>query len=90
VKVYFFSIQDSHSSNLEEIIKMKGSAIVFAACVASASAFAPTSQPKFDTSLNESLFAKIANMDLWAPVKESNDYGARNKKNVSYSLSLCC
>ena len=25
-------------------------------------------------------------MDLFEPVKEQNDYGARNKKNVSYSL----
>jgi len=62
---------------------MKLSSVVIAACVASASAFAPASQPKFDTSLNESLFAKIANMDLWAPVKDSNDYGARAKKNLT-------
>lgn len=27
--------------------------------------------------------SQIANMDLWAPVKDSNEYGARNKKNVS-------
>lgn len=41
-----------------------------------------TSTGRSSTALSESLFTKIANMDLFAPVKDQNDYGARNKKNV--------
>merc|ERR1712087_946260 len=55
---------------------------LFTGLLASAAAFAPSAQPKFSTALNESIFAKIANMDLWAPVSSSNEYGARNKKNL--------
>ena len=70
---------------------MKVTAILIAASVASASAFVPsngraTSAPS--TQLNESLFKKISNMDLWAPVADSNDYGARaNKKIVTGKLT---
>merc|ERR1711966_525548 len=28
------------------------------------------------------LFTKVSNLDLWAPVAKSNEYGAREKKNV--------
>merc|ERR1712032_1601091 len=52
---------------------------------ASASAFAPASPPvksSTTTALNESLFKKVSNLDLWAPVKDSNTYGARSKKNL--------
>jgi hypothetical protein len=31
----------------------------------------------------KSLFRTISEMDLFAPVKTQNDYGARSKKNVS-------
>jgi hypothetical protein len=61
---------------------MKVSAVLIAASVASASAFVPAPQTPQSTQLNESLFRKIANLDLWEPVKNSNDYGARNNKNV--------
>ena len=61
---------------------MKTSALLIAATVASASAFAPAPKAPQSTQLNESLFKKISNMDLWAPVADSNDYGARGKKNI--------
>ena len=64
---------------------MKVSALIIAASVASASAFAPSAGGKVSSSatqLNESLFKKISNMDLWAPVADSNDYGARSKKKI--------
>lgn len=61
---------------------MKVSAVLIAASVASASAFVPASKAPQSTQLNESLFRKISNMDLWAPVADSNEYGARAKKNV--------
>eukprot|EP00584_Thalassiosira_punctigera_P002450 CAMPEP_0172541242 /NCGR_PEP_ID=MMETSP1067-20121228/12072_1 /TAXON_ID=265564 ORGANISM="Thalassiosira punctigera, Strain Tpunct2005C2" /NCGR_SAMPLE_ID=MMETSP1067 /ASSEMBLY_ACC=CAM_ASM_000444 /LENGTH=160 /DNA_ID=CAMNT_0013327243 /DNA_START=1012 /DNA_END=1494 /DNA_ORIENTATION=+ len=61
---------------------MKTSAFVIAASVASASAFAPAPKAASSTALNESLFKKISNMDLWAPVADSNDYGGRSKKNL--------
>ena len=61
---------------------MKVSAILAAASVASASAFVPSPQTPQSTQLNESLFKKISNLDLWAPVADSNEYGARSKKNL--------
>jgi hypothetical protein len=58
-------------------------AFILAASLASASAFVPAPQTPQSTQLNESFFKKISNMDLWEPVKNSNDYGARNNKKVS-------
>merc|ERR1719275_278276 len=58
---------------------------VAATAISSASAFAPASPPvksSTSTALNESLFKKVSNLDLWAPVSTSNQYGARSKKNV--------
>lgn len=62
---------------------MKASTIlVAAATVASASAFAPAPKAPVSTELNESFFSKISNMDMWAPIADSNNYGARGKKNL--------
>lgn len=61
---------------------MKTTAVLVAASLASASAFVPAPKAPVTTELNESIFKKISNMDLWAPVADSNDYGARGKKNV--------
>jgi len=60
---------------------MKTTAFIIAASVASASAFAPATQGPTSTQLN-GLFKTISDMDLWAPVSDSNDYGARGKKNL--------
>ena len=60
---------------------MKTSALIIAASVASASAFVPAAKAPVSTELN-GLFKTISDMDLWAPVSDSNDYGARNKKNT--------
>ena len=65
---------------------MKTTAIVSVALVASAQAFAPASQGRAGSQLNESLFDKISNMDLFAPKADQNTYGARNNKNVSIVL----
>ena len=63
---------------------MKTSAAIVLACIASTSAFAPSNNgARPSTSLNKSLFKTIAEMDLFAPVADQNDYGARGKKNVS-------
>ena len=55
------------------------------AVVASASAFAPNlAAPKISTTaLNakKTIFQSIVGMDLFAPDKEVNDYGARNRKS---------
>jgi hypothetical protein len=51
--------------------------------VAAVQGFAPNSQGRSVSQLNESLFDKVANMDLFAPKKDQNTYGARNKKDVS-------
>mmetsp|Transcript_47120 Transcript_47120/g.98802 ORF Transcript_47120/g.98802 Transcript_47120/m.98802 type:complete len:85 (+) Transcript_47120:171-425(+) len=62
---------------------MKACTVFFAAAsVASAAAFVPagTSSQQSSTQLNESFFKKISNLDLWAPVVDSNNYGARGKK----------
>ena len=62
---------------------MKFSALLVAASVATASAFVPsTRSASSSTQLNESIFKKISNLDLWAPVADSNDYGARGKKKI--------
>ena len=61
---------------------------VFVASLAAASAFAPAQTGRVETSLaaeeKKPFFNAVFGMDLWTPVKDQNDYGARNKKNVSY------
>eukprot|EP00526_Cylindrotheca_closterium_P023492 CAMPEP_0113631394 /NCGR_PEP_ID=MMETSP0017_2-20120614/16314_1 /TAXON_ID=2856 /ORGANISM="Cylindrotheca closterium" /LENGTH=170 /DNA_ID=CAMNT_0000541901 /DNA_START=21 /DNA_END=533 /DNA_ORIENTATION=- /assembly_acc=CAM_ASM_000147 len=44
--------------------------------------FAPQEAGRPSTEIN-SLFDNIANMDLFAPVKDQNDYGARSKKKLA-------
>lgn len=62
---------------------MKASTIlVAAATLSSASAFAPAPKAPQSTELHESIFTKLSNMDLWAPVSDSNNYGARGRKNI--------
>ena len=51
--------------------------------VAAVQGFAPASQGRAGSLLQESLFDKVAQMDLFAPKKDQNTYGARNKKDVS-------
>merc|ERR1719446_1522297 len=61
-------------------------ALVAAACVANASAFAPsTNGARQSTELFEkkTFFKSVFDMDLFAPKADQNDYGARNKKNLS-------
>ncbi len=75
------SYPQDHSNHLHTT--MKYSALLVAASVATASAFAPsTRSAPSSTQLNESLFKKISNLDLWAPVSNSNDYGARSNKKI--------
>lgn len=57
-------------------------AVSVLAVVASVQGFAPVSQGRVGTQLQETLFDKVFGMDLFAPVKDQNDYGARAKKNV--------
>ena len=63
---------------------MKTAAVVTAALIGSASAFAPQQAGRPTTSLAEkkSIAARIFDMDLFAPVADQNDYGARAKKNL--------
>ena len=69
---------------------MKSTVAVTVACLASASAFAPSTDGRVCTSLaaakegKKSLFKTISEMDLFAPNKDVNDYGARNTKSVSH------
>jgi hypothetical protein len=65
---------------------MKTTAVIAAGLVASAQGFTPSPQGRVTgTQLSESLFDKVFGMDLFNPVKDQNDYGARVKKNVSRS-----
>eukprot|EP00538_Stauroneis_constricta_P012236 CAMPEP_0119558400 /NCGR_PEP_ID=MMETSP1352-20130426/10763_1 /TAXON_ID=265584 /ORGANISM="Stauroneis constricta, Strain CCMP1120" /LENGTH=152 /DNA_ID=CAMNT_0007605749 /DNA_START=26 /DNA_END=484 /DNA_ORIENTATION=+ len=50
--------------------------------LAAVSAFAPMQQGRASTDMN-ALFDRIFNMDLFEPVKDQNDYGARNKKKLA-------
>lgn len=69
---------------------MKTTCAFVIAGLASASAFAPaTSGARASTQLAEkkpTIFTTIFGMDLFAPNKEVNDYGARNNKKVSASV----
>jgi hypothetical protein len=62
---------------------MKTSTIIAFAIVAGAQGFVPTSQGRAASQLSETLFDKVIGMDLFAPVKDQNNYGARANKNVS-------
>jgi hypothetical protein len=63
---------------------MKTVAVITLGLVASAQAFAPSStQGRANTQLSESLFDSIFGLDLFAPKKDQNNYGARGKKDVS-------
>lgn len=67
---------------------MKSTAVLVAGLVASAQGFAPATQGRVTgTQLSESLFDKIFGMDLFAPVKDQNEYGARSRKNVSRKMA---
>eukprot|EP00429_Kryptoperidinium_foliaceum_P013171 CAMPEP_0176031968 /NCGR_PEP_ID=MMETSP0120_2-20121206/15771_1 /TAXON_ID=160619 /ORGANISM="Kryptoperidinium foliaceum, Strain CCMP 1326" /LENGTH=153 /DNA_ID=CAMNT_0017365275 /DNA_START=92 /DNA_END=553 /DNA_ORIENTATION=- len=58
-------------------------AALFVTSLAAVSAFAPAPAGRTSTQINESLFDKIFSMDLFEPVKDQNDYGARNKKKLA-------
>jgi hypothetical protein len=69
---------------------MKTSALIIAASIASASAFAPSSNgARAPTDLSaekkekKSFFKTVFDMDLFAPNADQNDYGARGKKNLA-------
>eukprot|EP00554_Chaetoceros_debilis_P004247 CAMPEP_0194082918 /NCGR_PEP_ID=MMETSP0149-20130528/8300_1 /TAXON_ID=122233 /ORGANISM="Chaetoceros debilis, Strain MM31A-1" /LENGTH=161 /DNA_ID=CAMNT_0038765195 /DNA_START=80 /DNA_END=565 /DNA_ORIENTATION=+ len=67
---------------------MKTSCVIALACIGSAAAFAPQTGARSATALNEKkektpIFNRIFGMDLYAPKKEQNDYGARNGKDLS-------
>jgi hypothetical protein len=64
---------------------MRTSAIIALGLVATTQGFAPVTQQGrgVNTELSATLFDTIFGMDLFAPNKDVNTYGARNKKNVS-------
>ena len=51
--------------------------------VAAVQGFAPASQARVGTEMQASLFDAIQGMDLFAPKKDQNSYGARKNKDVS-------
>merc|ERR1712032_1193622 len=61
---------------------MKTSTFFIAATIATASAFAPATKAPQNTQLGASIFKTISNLDLWEPVKDSNNYGARARKTL--------
>ena len=68
---------------------MKTTCVLALGLVASVQGFAPVNQPaRANTELSETLFDKIFGMDLFEPVKDQNDYGARKKKNVSITSCI--
>jgi FAD/FMN-containing dehydrogenase len=70
--------------------------------VADVQGFAPVSSPQgqvvvggvsttsSSTQLQGTLFDAVAGMDLFAPKKDQNTYGARNKKDVSNNSIAYC
>jgi len=77
---------------------MKTAAIIVTVCVASTSAFAPTSFGRLATQLSaekkatedkpKPLFNTLFGLDLFNP--QTNKYGARASKNVSMYLWSTC
>uniref|UniRef100_A0A7S2P108 RxLR effector protein n=1 Tax=Leptocylindrus danicus TaxID=163516 RepID=A0A7S2P108_9STRA len=63
---------------------MKTTAALILCSVASVAAFAPAQVARSETSLDakRSIFQIVSDMDLFAPVSDQNNYGARNKKNL--------
>jgi hypothetical protein len=66
-----------------KIFTMKSSVVIALGLVATTQGFAPVSQGRVNTDLSATFFDTIFGMDLFAPKKDQNEYGARNKKNVS-------
>ena len=65
---------------------MKTSLVLALGAVATVQGFAPAQQQRVGTELNaKTLSERIFGMDLFEPVKDQNNYGARNKKNVSFT-----
>ena len=62
---------------------VKYSVLSLVALVASASAFVPAGQNSRVSVQQNALADNIFGLDLFAPVKDQNNYGARAKKNVS-------
>merc|ERR1740124_1237064 len=58
-------------------------AVVLAVTVVQGFAPAASQQGRVGTQLQKSIFDAISDMDLWAPDKDSNEYGARNNKKLS-------
>merc|ERR1719410_1780117 len=50
--------------------------------LAVATAFAPAPASRGQTQLSDTLFDRIANMDLFAPNEDQNNYGAFKKKGI--------
>ena len=72
---------------------MKSYTVVAAALVlvADVQAFAPVStqgQGVTSTQLQGTIFDAVAGMDLFAPKKDQNTYGARAGKDVSFTTGL--
>ena len=71
---------------------MKYSALITFLIVASASAFAPANNGRVSTSLSakkqqaapekKSIARRVFDLDLFSPVADQNDYGARSKKKI--------
>jgi hypothetical protein len=62
---------------------MKTSAIFTLAFAVGAQGFVPELQGRAGSQLSQSIFDRVIGMDLFEPVKDQNNYGARSKKNVS-------
>ena len=69
---------------------MKTFAFLTLALIASVQAFVPSQQGRPSFQLKESLADKIFGLDLFAPVQDQNNYGARKKKNVSEGRIISC
>ena len=61
---------------------MKTSAVVAALLLAGADAFAPSQSSPRVSVAREALFDEVFGMDLFAPNKDVNTYGARKNKNI--------
>ena len=65
---------------------MKYSALIALSLLVSASAFTPASNGRSTSALSaekKPFFSQVFDLDLFAPVADVNDYGARKKKKIA-------
>merc|ERR1712238_502868 len=95
IKEYCTTVLDYYSfSIMKSIATVTAAAVVLVVASTTVEGFTPASRqlvqggrPATTTQLQKSIFDAISDMDLWAPDKDANTYGARKKKKLGIGTS---